>query len=70
MHLGGIRASKSDEALVVVSNRAMNKNTIATYRKRWEIETMFGALKSKGFNFERAKSVKNIKWKSSWLTRP
>lgn len=55
LHLGGIRASKSDEALVVVSNRPMDKETIATYRRRWEIETMFGALKSKGFNFEESK---------------
>ena len=55
LHLGGIRSSKSDEPLVVVSNRPMDKETIATYRKRWEIETMFGALKSKGFNFEESK---------------
>jgi len=55
LHLGGIRASKSDEALILVSNRSMDKKTISTYRKRWEIETMFGALKSKGFNFEESK---------------
>lgn len=55
LHLGGIRSSKSDEALVVVSNRAMDKKTMAIYRKRWEMETMFGALKSKGFNFEESK---------------
>jgi len=30
----------------------MDNSTISTYQKRWEIETMFGALKSKGFNFE------------------
>jgi hypothetical protein len=55
LQLGGIRSSKSDEALVVVSNRPMDKETIAIYRKRWEIETMFGALKSRGFNFEESK---------------
>jgi hypothetical protein len=55
VHLGGIKASKADEALIVVSNHKMNKNTISTYQKRWEIETMFGALKSKGFNFEESK---------------
>ena len=55
LHLGGIRSSKSDEALVVVSNRPMDKETIAIYLKRWEIETMFGALKSRGFNFEESK---------------
>ena len=55
LHLGGIKASKADEALILVSNHKMNKGTIATYQKRWEIETMFGALKSKGFNFEESK---------------
>ena len=55
VYLGGIKASKSNEPLTVVSNRVMNKNTILTYKKRWEIETMFGALKSKGFNFEESK---------------
>lgn len=55
VHLGGIKASKADEALIVVSNHKMDKNTISTYQKRWEIETMFGALKSKGFNFEESK---------------
>jgi hypothetical protein len=55
LHLGGIRAGKAEEPLVVVSNRPMNKQTITTYQKRWEIETMFGALKSRGFNFEESK---------------
>jgi len=55
LYLGGIRVSKADEALIVVSNSKMDKTTISTYQKRWEIETMFGALKSKGFNFEESK---------------
>jgi sporulation-control protein spo0M len=33
----------------------MDKDTILTYKKRWEIESMFGALKSKGFNLEESK---------------
>jgi hypothetical protein len=55
LHLGGIRTSKANEPLVVVSNYAMDKETLKIYRLRWEIETMFGALKSKGFNFEESK---------------
>jgi hypothetical protein len=47
LHLGGIEATKSKEALILVSDHS----TISIYKKRWEIETMFGALKSKGFNF-------------------
>jgi hypothetical protein len=61
VHLGGIKASKSDEALIVVSNRKMDKTTISTYQKRWEIETLFGALKSKGFNFEESKISEEAK---------
>ena len=55
LHLGGIRASKAKEPLILVSNRPMDKQTIPLYQKRWEIETMFGALKSRGFNFEESK---------------
>lgn len=55
LHLGGIRASKAKEPLILVSNRPMDKQTITLYKKRWEIETMFGALKSRGFNFEESK---------------
>lgn len=55
LHLGGIRSSKAKEPLVVVSNKAMDKETIPLYQKRWEIETMFGAMKSRGFNFEESK---------------
>ena len=61
LHLGGIRASKAKEppivqwSLIVVSNRTIDKATIPLYQKRWEIETMFGAMKSRGFNFEESK---------------
>jgi len=55
LHLGGIRATKAKEPLILVSNRAMDKHTISIYQKRWEIETMFGAMKSRGFNFEESK---------------
>ena len=61
LHLGGIRASKSEEPLIVVSNRKIDKKTIAIYKRRWEIETMFGALKSKGFNFEESKISEKLK---------
>ena len=57
LHLGGIRSTKAQEPLVLVSNRPMGEETLKTYQKRWEIETMFGAFKSKGFNFEESKIV-------------
>ena len=33
---------------------------ISTYQKRWEIEIMFSALKSKGFNFEESKLIERL----------
>jgi hypothetical protein len=37
---------------LIVASRERNKDTIEEYRVRWRIETMFGCLKSRGFNFE------------------
>ena len=37
---------------LIVASRERNKNAIAEYKVRWQIETMFGCLKSRGFNFE------------------
>ncbi len=39
------------EYLIVASSQA-NKYAIEEYKVRWQIETMFGCLKSRGFNFE------------------
>jgi hypothetical protein len=61
LYLGGIKATKSKEALILVSDHKMDKETLATYKKRWEIETLFGALKSKGFNFEESKLTEGYK---------
>lgn len=61
LYLGGIQATKSKEALILVSDHKMDDETIPIYQKRWEIETMFGALKSKGFNFEESKLTEGYK---------
>ncbi len=37
---------------LIVASRKRNKDALAEYRVRWQIETMFGCLKSRGFNFE------------------
>lgn len=61
LYLGGIRATKSEEALILVSDHKMDNTSISIYQKRWEIETLFGALKSKGFNFEESKLTEGYK---------
>jgi hypothetical protein len=37
---------------LIVASREHNKYAIEEYKVRWQIETMFGCLKSRGFNFE------------------
>ena len=61
LYLGGIQATKSKEPLILVSNHKMDNESLLIYQKRWEIETMFGALKSKGFNFEESKITEGYK---------
>ncbi len=37
---------------LIVASMEHNKYSIEEYKVRWQIETMFGCLKSRGFNFE------------------
>jgi hypothetical protein len=37
---------------LIVASKEPNKQAIEEYRVRWQIETMFGCLKKRGFNFE------------------
>jgi hypothetical protein len=42
-----------DESLLIVAARGVDENEATDlYRRRWEIETLFAALKSKGFGLE------------------
>jgi transposase len=51
LHLTGSRMQ--DDYLIIISNYEAPKDEILlTYSKRWEIETMFKAFKSQGFNLE------------------
>jgi hypothetical protein len=38
--------------LIIASSLAPQAQAIQTYARRWEIETLFGCLKTRGFNFE------------------
>ena len=41
----------SQEHVIIMTNHAPQR-ALADYRRRWEIETLFGCLKSRGFNLE------------------
>ncbi|OTG62947.1 hypothetical protein B9T25_14165 [Acinetobacter sp. ANC 4470] len=45
-------ASKLKDELMLVASNTQAIDAIASYKKRWEIETLFGCLKSRGFNLE------------------
>lgn len=45
------RKKKARDQMIIVSNCAF-ESSLEMYRRRWEIETMFGCLKSRGFRME------------------
>lgn len=49
LYLSGMR-SKKDYCIIVSSKN--NLNSLEKYQMRWTIENMFGAFKTRGFNFE------------------
>ena len=50
LYLAGTR-DKNSELLIIATNCDPG-NAVEIYAKRWSIETLFGCLKTKGFNFE------------------
>ena len=51
VHLTALRLDDG-EFLFIASSRAPQAEAISAYADRWQIETLFGCLKSRGFNFE------------------
>jgi len=50
MYLAALRLTDGD--LLIVATSVDAETAIETYALRWEIETLFGCLKGRGFNFE------------------
>lgn len=50
VYLAGLRLNDGD--LLIIATDNMPKIAITRYSLRWEIETLFGCLKGRGFNFE------------------
>lgn len=55
LYLAGSKNSR-EELMIVVTNQSP-KNAIACYLRRWEIETLFAALKTKGWRFEDTRII-------------
>jgi IS4 transposase len=46
-------SGKEDEVLIVISSKlSASEKPLQLYRRRWEIESLFAAMKSRGFNLE------------------
>lgn len=56
VYLSALRLA--DGELLIVATDGLLNDPIGHYGKRWQIETLFGCLKSKGFNFEDTHIVK------------
>lgn len=50
VYLAGSRSERGE--LMIVATNQKPKNAIEIYLRRWEIETLFSCLKSRGFRFE------------------
>jgi hypothetical protein len=54
VYLSGIKTINKDSEIefVIIATYSYDPQTLTTYKNRWQIETMFKALKTSGFNLE------------------
>src|SRR5262249_3420897 len=53
-----VSALRNDKGeLVIIATNDKPEHALEVYRQRWAIETLFGCLKSRGFNFENTHMV-------------
>lgn len=53
MYVSGVKYQKKGKTEhLLIASREKKPNAFKQYRFRWQIETMFGSLKSRGFDFE------------------
>jgi hypothetical protein len=52
-----------DGRLLILASRELIEQPLEAYAKRWEIETLFGCLKGRGFNLEDTRITKLIRIK-------
>ena len=52
-YLTGMRLENGD--FLILMSREYVRNMVQVYAKRWQVETLFGAFKSRGFNLEKCR---------------
>lgn len=53
LYITGARLRSGDYLIIISADSDLCEHILADYKKRWEIETLFKALKSQGFDFEQ-----------------
>ncbi len=48
-------ATRTNEGYVIIISSEHTQNMLQDYARRWEIETLFGCLKTRGFNLEQTR---------------
>ena len=61
MYLTGLRLS--DGKLLILASNQQDNQAIKHYKERWQIETLFSCLKSRGFNLEDSHITKLLRIK-------
>ncbi len=61
VYLSGLRLS--DGELLIVASHHLNPDAVKIYGFRWEIETLFGCLKGRGFKLEETRVVSYLRVK-------
>jgi transposase len=51
----------SETEYLIVGTREIEPQAFAEYEKRWGVETLFGCLKSRGFDFEETHLTKRVR---------
>ncbi len=65
VYLSGLRLT--DGELLIIASNVENENSIEIYGKRWEIETLFGNMKGRGFHLEDTRITKLSRLKRLFL---
>ncbi len=63
--LSGLRLS--DGELLIVASHHLKRNAVNIYGLHWEIETLFGFLKGRGFKLEETRVAGYLRIKKLWV---
>ena len=57
----------ADGELVILATQDQPETALADYKERWQIETLFGCLKTRGFDLEATHITDQKRLENYWL---